>query len=182
MEQIDLFAWPDCGRTMYEAHTLLEPAVRTPDFAVRQMRYTHAAFGNSGAIGGALFPQKLNKKIVSLHEFIIGPSPAFQREITAGSGDVANMMDPQYLYNLYLHTETVAIRVSEFHNFTEQGPLSALHLFTVATIYEMRLIVYFADDGIETDRDREDWLQSIRGYFSNRSKFRIKAEKTLFTK
>ncbi len=184
MEQLDLFAWPDCGRTMYEAHAVPDAEERTPDFNIRQARYTHAAFGNSGAIGGALFPTRMSNKVVGLYEFIIQPSLSFQRKITEGQGDVRDYANQQYLYNLYLHTETVALMVRDFMQYAERmGPMSALHVFTAATIYESRLLVYFADgQPVEDAKDRDEWLNSIRSYFGPRRKFTLKAEKTLFTK
>lgn len=144
-------------------------------------RHIHAAFGDPAGndLQGTL---KFRKKLVMIHEFVLVTHDKLKASLLKKQGDVSDIYnrDPQYLINLYNHTEKVALFQAEFNEFMTHF-MSAVHLFTVATVYDGRLLV-FAENGepVITAQETLEMLNEIE-HFINKSKvYRVHAQNAIY--
>lgn len=144
-------------------------------------RHIHAAFGDpvEDNLQGTL---KFRKKLVMIHEFVLVTHDKLKASLLKKQGDVSDIYnrDPQYLINVYNHTEKVALFQAEFHKFMSHF-LNAVPLFTVATVYDGRLLI-FAENGapIITAEETLEMLKEIE-HFINKSKvYRIHSQHAIY--
>ena len=144
-------------------------------------RHIHAAFGDpvGDNLQGTL---KFRKKLVMIHEFVLVTHDKLKSSLLKKQGDVSDIYnrDPQYLINVYNHTEKVALFQAEFHKFMSHF-LNAVPLFTVATVYDGRLLI-FAENGapVITAEETLEMLKEIE-HFINKSKvYRIHSQHAIY--
>lgn len=144
-------------------------------------RHIHAAFGDpvEDNLQGTL---KFRKKLVMIHEFVLVTHDKLKASLLKKQGDVSDIYnrDPQYLINVYNHTEKVALFQAEFHKFMSHF-LNAVPLFTVATVYDGRLLI-FAENGapVITAEETLEMLKEIE-HFINKSKvYRIHSQHAIY--
>lgn len=144
-------------------------------------RHIHAAFGDPAGndLQGTL---KFRKKLVMIHEFVLVTHDKLKASLLKKQGDVSDIYnrDPQYLINVYNHTEKVALFVRDFEDFMEHF-LNAVHLFTVATVYDGRLLI-FAENGapVITAEETLEMLKEIE-HFINKSKvYRVHSQHSIY--
>lgn len=180
MEQIDMFGFEQ-EQALTRFSEYHNPGISADD-RVRCWRYAQAAFG-SGPAGSPVRVESLRKDIGRLQEFIIVPNAKFRSAIEAKMGEPRDDFDQKYLTNLYTHTETVAMLVQDLTEYADNlGPLGCMHLFTVATIYETRLLVFWEQNKLETEHDWKDWIKSLQKYFEKNKKFELASTTELYSK
>lgn len=145
-------------------------------------RHIHAAFGNPVEDNHLQGTLKFRKKLVMIHEFVLVTHDKLKASLLKKQGDVSDIYnrDPQYLINVYNHTEKVALFQAEFHEFMSHF-MNAVHLFTVATVYDGRLLV-FAESGepVITAEETLEMLNEIE-HFINKSKvYRVHAQNAIY--
>lgn len=125
---------------------------------------------------------KFRKKLVMIQEFVLVTHDKLKASLIKKQGLVhdTNNIDPQYLINLYNHNEKLALFLSDFNDFMSDF-MNAVHLFTVATVYDGRLLVY-AEDGapVITAEETLEMLTAIE-HFINKSKvYRVLSSNTIY--
>ncbi|AWY08571.1 hypothetical protein HOT49_gp316 [Erwinia phage vB_EamM_Alexandra] len=189
MNQIDMFE--TYGAHEISDYTQLEYERLSGEYIAKCDRRVHAAFGDPILTAEFLekYPMlvpgklKFRKKLVMVQEFVLVTHDKLKASLLKKQGNVRQTgnIDPQYLINLYNHTEKVALFVSDFREFMEQHFMNALHLFTVATVYDGRLLV-FAEDGapLVTAEETLAMLTEIE-HFINKSKvYRVLASNPIY--
>lgn len=188
MEQIDMFDTQ--GAHEISEYTELDSDRLHPSTVTRNDRRVIAAFGQPILSDEYLakYPSmrpgklKFRKKLVMVHEFVLVTHDKLKASLLKKQGDVRRMSnaDPQYLINVYNHTEKVALFMRDFEDFMSHF-MNALHLFTVATVYDGRLLV-FAENGdpLVTSEETLAMLTEIE-HFINKSKvYRVYSQHSVY--
>ena len=188
MEQIDLFE-------TYGAHEIsdyvqLDYDRLAPSYVTKSERRVQAAFGTQAPTAETielhphLKPGKLKfrKKLVMIHEFVLVTHDKLKASLIKKQGNIGdvNNIDPHYLINVYNHNEKLALFLSDFHDFMSDF-MNAVHLFTVATVYDGRLLVY-AENGepLVTTKETLAMLPEIE-HFINKSKvYRVHSQNAIY--
>ncbi|QZE56508.1 hypothetical protein pEaSNUABM40_00313 [Erwinia phage pEa_SNUABM_40] len=189
MEQIDLFDTKG-------AHEISEYIELGSDglplmLATRNDWRVYAAFGDPVVRAELLEKHpdlkpgklKFRKKLVMIQEFVLVTHDTLKESLRKKQGDVYSGSydrDPQYLINVYNHTEKVALFMRDFEDFMS-GFMNAVHLFTVSTVYDGRLLI-FAENGapIVSAEETLEMLNEIE-HFINRSKvYRVHSQHAIY--
>lgn len=139
-----------------------------------QTRRIEAAYGQDVADGQVL---KLHKKTILVHEFQLATADSLKKKMQKSMGVVVSSggdaHDPQYLANVYKHQELVAVFCRDFAEWMSLS-LNAVHLFTVATVFEGRLLI-FVENGIPLIEHQEsaDMLVDIEKYINKSRVYKI---------
>ncbi|QZE57518.1 hypothetical protein MPK71_gp309 [Erwinia phage pEa_SNUABM_1] len=188
MEQIDMFKTE--GTHEISEYTELDADRLPNDDVTRNDRRIQAAFGQPVRTADylekypGLKPGKLKfrKKLVMIHEFVLVTHDKLKASLLKKQGSISDTYDrdPQYLINVYNHTEKVAMFLSDFGDFMSHF-MNAVHLFTVATVYDGRLLV-FAENGspLVTAEETLEMLNEIE-HFINKSKvYRVHSQHAVY--
>ncbi|UAW96802.1 hypothetical protein pEaSNUABM22_00315 [Erwinia phage pEa_SNUABM_22] len=188
MEQIDMFE--TYGPHEISDYTQLEYERLTGEYIAKCDRRVQAAFGDPILTAEfrekypMLVPGKLKfrKKLVMVQEFVLVTHDKLKASLLKKQGNVRQTgnIDPQYLINVYNHTEKVALFLRDFEDFMEHF-MNAIHLFTVATVYDGRLLV-FAENGdpLVSSEETLAMLTEIE-HFINRSKvYRVHSQHAIY--
>lgn len=188
MDQIDMFE-------TYGAHEVTEylglDHERCADsYNTKMDRRVSAAFGSVTRSAEELekFPHltpgtlKFRKKLVMVHEFTLVTSDKAKARMSKNAGVVNDTLDrnPQYLINLYNHTSDVAMFVQDFASYMEQY-MNAVHLFTVATVYDGRLLI-FVENGapLITSEESLEMLGYIERFINKSKVYRVLSGKSIY--
>lgn len=180
MDQIDMFGFCQAQSVtrMAEYHN---PHIE-PDDRVRNWRYAQAAFG-AGPAGSPRRIETLHKQVGRVHEFVIVPSEFFRAKLVQNMGEPRDADDQTYLTNLYTHTETVGAFVRDFLEYEQDMSLvGCMPLFTAATIYEIRLVMFWHLNKLETVDDWTAWLKAVDDYIDQEKCFEIHSSTELYSK
>ncbi|QZE57181.1 hypothetical protein MPK67_gp308 [Erwinia phage pEa_SNUABM_32] len=188
MDQIDLF--DTAGAHEISEYTQLEYD-RLPAAHITQCdRRVFAAFGDPVLTQEylekypSLVPGKLKfrKKLVMIQEFVLVTHDKLKESLLKKQGNVRQMgnIDPQYLINVYNHTEKVALFMRDFEDFMS-GFMNAVHLFTVATVYDGRLLV-FAENGdpLVTAEETLAMLNEIESFINKSKVYRVHSQNAIY--
>lgn len=188
MEQIDMFDTQ--GAHEISEYTELDLERMPSDDITRSGRRVRAAFGEPvlsadylekypGMKPGKL---KFRKKLVMIHEFVLVTHDKLKVSLLKKQGDVRRMSnaDPQYLINVYNHTEKVALFMRDFEDFMSHF-MSAIHLFTVATVYDGRLLI-FAENGepLVTTEETLEMLNEIENFINKSKVYRVHSQHAVY--
>lgn len=125
---------------------------------------------------------KFRKKLVMIHEFVLVTHDKLKVSLLKKQGDVRRMSnaDPQYLINVYNHTEKVALFMRDFEDFMSHF-MSAIHLFTVATVYDGRLLI-FAENGepLVTTEETLEMLNEIENFINKSKVYRVHSQHAVY--
>ncbi|QZE58872.1 hypothetical protein pEaSNUABM28_00315 [Erwinia phage pEa_SNUABM_28] len=188
MEQIDMFDTQ--GAHEISEYAELDQDRLHPSVVTRNDRRVFAAFGDPVLSEEYLtkWPSmrpgklKFRKKLVMVQEFVLVTHDKLKASLLKKQGNVRQTgnIDPQYLINVYNHTEKVALFMRDFEDFMEHF-MNAVHLFTVATVYDGRLLI-FAENGapVITSEETLAMLTEIE-HFINRSKvYRVHSQNAIY--
>ncbi|QZE59552.1 hypothetical protein MPK66_gp308 [Erwinia phage pEa_SNUABM_2] len=188
MEQIDMFE--TYGAHEISDYTQLEYERLAPDYIAKSDRRVQVAFGTQAPTAETieLHPHltpgtlKFRKKLVMIQEFVLVTHDKLKASLIKNPGRLSdvNNIDPQYLINVYNHNEKLALFMSDFHDFMSDF-MNAVYLFTVATVYDGRLLVY-AENGepLVTTKETLDMLTEIE-HFINKSKvYRVLSSNSIY--
>lgn len=188
MKQIDMFE--TYGAHEISEYTQLEYDRLAPEYVTRSDRRVQAAFGDT--VNPVewfekyphLTPGKLKfrKKLIMIHEFVLVTHDKLKASLLKKQGVVSdtNNIDPQYLINLYNHTEKVALFQADFNEFMTHF-MNVVHLFTVATVYDGRLLV-FAENGqpIITTEETLEMLNEIERFINKSKVYRVHSQNAIY--
>lgn len=189
MKQIDMFETH--GAHEITEYTQLEYDRLAPEYIARSDRRVQAAFGDT--VNPAewfekykhLKPGKLKfrKKLVMIHEFVLVTHDKLKASLLKKQGNISdtNNIDPQYLINVYNHTEKVALFMRDFEDFMTHF-MNAIHLFTVATVYDGRLLI-FAENGqpVITTEETLEMLNEIERFINKSKVYRVHSQNAIYS-
>lgn len=188
MKQIDLF--DTHGAHEISEYMQLDPERLPTEHITQCGRRVHAAFGEPVLTEAYLekYPimkpgkLKFRKKLVMIHEFILVTHDKLKASLLKKQGTVSdvNNIDPHYLINVYNHTEKVALFMRDFEDFMSHF-MNAVHLFTVATVYDGRLLV-FAENGdpLVTAEETLEMLNEIESFISKSKVYRVHSQNAIY--
>lgn len=180
MKQIDMFE--KLNPHDVSVYPDLEYDTLSDEYNSKMLRRIQAAFGNATEEEDPGAPVrckvKARKKLVMIHEFVLVPNAKAQTKLSKNPGKVLDTFDydPQYLVNLYKYTEDVALFTRDFHDFMEHF-MNAVYLFTVATVYDGRLLV-FVEDGkpIISDEETLAMIEEITNFINRSKVYRVHSQ------
>ncbi|QZE60225.1 hypothetical protein pEaSNUABM35_00308 [Erwinia phage pEa_SNUABM_35] len=188
MDQIDMFE--TYGAHEISEYTQLEYERLAGEYIAKCDRRVQAAFGDPMPTAEFLdkYPMlvpgklKFRKKLAMVQEFVLVTHDKLKASLLKKQGNVRQTgnIDPQYLINVYNHNEKLALFLSDFHDFMSDF-MNAVHLFTVATVYDGRLLVY-AENGepLVTTKETLEMLTEIE-HFINKSKvYRVHSQNAIY--
>lgn len=188
MNQIDMFE--TYGAHEISDYTQLEYERLAGEYIAKCDRRVQAAFGDPILTAESLekYPMlmpgklKFRKKLVMIQEFVLVTHDKLKASLLKKQGNVRQTgnIDPQYLINVYNHNEKLALFMSDFQDFMGDF-MNAVHLFTIATVYDGRLLVY-AENGepLVTTKETLAMLTEIE-HFINRSKvYRVHSQNAIY--
>lgn len=188
MEQIDMF--DTYGAHEISDYVTLEYDRLAPSYIAKSERRVQAAFGTQASTAETielhphLTPGKLKfrKKLVLTHEFVLVTHDKLKASLIKKQGTISdvNNIDPQYLINVYNHTEKVALFMRDFEDFMEHF-MNAVHLFTVATVYDGRLLI-FAENGapVITAEETLEMLIEIERFINRSKVYRVHSQNVIY--
>lgn len=147
-------------------------------------RHIHAAFGDP--VESDENPEKgklkFRKKLVMIQEFLLVTHDKAKASLIKNQGNISDIYDrdPQYLINVYNHTEKVALFMRDFEDFMTHF-MNAIHLFTVATVYDGRLLI-FAENGqpIITTEETLEMLNEIERFINKSKVYRVHSQNAIY--